>query len=194
MILKPFLKLFSIFNIHIFSISFPPNFFKNLLPIKVERELSVDSYLGNWSQVATSRTTKFFGTGIDFRNVSANYQLINQSNISVFNCGLNANKNYTSIKGYSYKKGYLETKRRVHFDGVKFDGSYWIVKLGPIKDGKYQYAIVSGPLTSWLGTRFSLYVLARDTQDYINNYEKEVLQWCRNNNFIFFWNEYVRTI
>jgi len=189
-----FFKLFSIFNIHIFNISISGNFLRNILPVKVEPEVELESYLGNWTQVATSRSTKLFGTGIDFRNVSANYQLINSNNISVFNCGVNGQKNYTSIKGYSYSKHKLSTKRKVHFEGVPMDGSYWIVKLGPIEKGQYQYAIVSGPLTPWFGTRFSLYVLARDSQDYLNNYESEVVEWCRDNNFIFFWNQYIRTI
>lgn len=189
-----FLKLFSIFNIHIFNISIPVNFLRNILPIKVEPEIKLESYLGNWTQVATSRSTKLFGTGINFRNVSADYQLLNSNNISVFNSGLDGEKNYTSIKGYSYCKDRLSTKRKVHFEGVPMDGSYWIVKLGPIKSGQYQYAIVSGPLTPWLGTRFSLYVLARDSQDYFNNYESEVVEWCQDNNFIFFWNQYIRTV
>ena len=189
-----FFKLFSVFNIHIFNISLPPNFFRNILPIKVEPEIDLNSYLGNWTQVATSRSTKLFGTGIDFRNVSADYQLLNNNNISVFNCGLDGQKNYTSIKGYSYSKNKLATKRKVSFEGVPMEGSYWIVKLGPIKNGQYQYAIVSGPLTSWLGTRFSLYVLARDSQDYLDNYESEVIDWCQDNNYIFFWNQYVSTI
>ena len=189
-----FLKIFSIFNIHIFNISISPNFFKNSIPIKVEEDINIDAYLGNWSQVATSLSTKLFGTGIKFRNVSADYQLINKNNISVVNCGLNDNKNYTSIHGYSYSEGTVDTKRKIHFEGVPFDGSYWIVKLGPIKDRQYQYSIVSGPLSPWLGTRFSLYVLSRNITDYIENYEKEVIKWCQDNNFIFFWNKYVQTI
>lgn len=189
-----FFKLFSIFNIHIFNISIPVNFLRNILPIRVEPTVELDSYLGNWTQVATSRSTKLFGTGIDFRNVSADYQLLNSDNISVFNCGLNEQNNYTSIKGYSYSQHRLSSKRKVHFEGVPREGSYWIVKLGPIKNGQYQYAIVSGPLTPWLGTRFSLYVLARDSQDYLNMYESEVIEWCQDNNFIFFWNQYIRTI
>lgn len=184
-----FLKLFSIFNI-----SVPVNFFRNILPIKVEPTIELDYYLGNWTQVATSRSTKLFGTGVDFRNVSADYQFLNTNNISIFNCGLNEHKNYTSIKGYSYSEDKLATKRKVHFEGVPMEGSYWIVKLGPVKNGQYQYAIVSGPLTPWVGTRFSLYVLARDTQDYLNTYESEVVDWCQDNNFIFFWNQYVRTV
>ena len=60
----------------------------------------------------------------------------------------------TSTSNYS-------TKRKVKFDGLFFEGSYWIVKLGQIKNDQYQYAIISGPLTSFVGTRFSLYVLAQ---------------------------------
>ena len=110
-----FFKLFSVFNIHIFNISLSPNFFRNILPIKVEPEIDLNSYLGNWTQVATSRSTKLFGTGIDFRNVSADYQLLNNNNISVFNCGLDGQKNYTSIKGYSYSKNKLANQAYQNF-------------------------------------------------------------------------------
>tara|TARA_E500000178_G_scaffold336956_1_gene375569 strand:- start:1367 stop:1837 length:471 start_codon:yes stop_codon:yes gene_type:complete len=150
-------------------------------------------YLGIWNQVATSRSTALLGTGVEFTNVTAEYKLLNNSDISVYNSGYTKNNTFTSIKGYSYIKGKSQTRRKLHFDGVPVDGNYWIVKLGPIHSNNYQYAIVSGPLTRFFGTRFSLYVLARNVEDYKNKYENEVKQWCKKNNFRFFWNKYIPT-
>ena len=67
------------------------------------------------------------------------------------------------------------------------------MKLGPIINDTYRYAVVSGALTKFFGTRFSLYVLARDRAEYNAKYEEEVKQWCKDNGFKFFWNRYIRT-
>ena len=100
----------------------------------------------------------------------------------------------TSIQGYSYANKNTPTKRKVHFQGVPVDGNYWIAKLGPIKNKQYQYAIVCGPIHPLFATRFSLYILARNKQDYIKKYENHVKKWCEDNFFIFYWNQYISTI
>jgi lipocalin len=176
-----------------FTIIYLPYIIKNWFPIKTEPNVDVKSYLGLWNQVATSRSSALLGTGIRFTNVTARYDILNNSDISVYNSGFNKNNNYTSIQGYSYVTGKSQTKRKLHFEGVPVDGNYWIVKLGPIKENKYRYAIVSGPLTPLFATRFSLYVLARNRKEYEENYEKDVKQWCQDNNFRFFWNKYIAT-
>ena len=66
------------------------------------------------------------------------------------------------------------------------DGNYWIVKLGPVNNEKYEYAIISGALNNWFGTRFSLYVLARNRNKYTKMYEEEVMKWCKSNNYKYF--------
>ena len=170
-----------------------PYVLRKMLPIQTEPNINVGSYLGLWSQVATSRSSALLGTGVRYTNVSAYYDLLNNSNIGVYNSGYDENNNFTSIHGYSYNDGDSQTKRKLHFDGVPVDGNYWIVKLGPIHESLYRYAIVSGALTSYFGTRFSLYVLARNREEYQTKYEKEVKQWCEDNNFVFFWNKYVPT-
>mgnify|MGYP001172195085 FL=1 len=170
-----------------------PYVIRNFLPIRTEKYLVLKSYLGKWNQVATSRSTALLGTGVKFTNVTTEYQAMNNSQISVYNSGYNQNNTFTSIYGYSYINGKSQTKRKLHFDGVPLDGNYWIVKLGPIHENTYRYAIVSGPLTRFFGTRFSLYVLARDINEYKQEYEAEVKQWCQKNNFRFFWNKYIPT-
>ena len=160
-------------------------------------DVDLDLYKGKWLQVATSRSTKLLGTGVDYKNVTAEYLCINNCSsnvISVFNEGINNNNKYTCIRGYSYcTNNSVPSKRKVVFEGVKFEGNYWIVKLGPVVDRKYDYAIVSGPISNLWGTRFSLYVLCRDKQRYIDNYENDVKQWCIDNGYIYWWNKYIET-
>lgn len=169
-----------------------------LKPIMTVQEINLDLYQGTWYQAATSRSTKLLGTGIDFKNVSAEYECINtcsNNNISVVNKGYNGKGEFTSIKGYSYcRNNSVPSKRKVVFNGVPFEGNYWIVKLGPVKDEKYDYAVISGPITSSFGTRFSLYVLCRNKKRYKEMYRKEVKNWCFNNGFKYWWNKYIETI
>lgn len=170
-----------------------PYVIRNFLPIRTEPFIILESYLGKWNQVATSRSTALLGTGVSFKNVTAEYDQVNTSDIHVYNSGYDKNNSFTSIRGYSYITGKSQTKRKLHFDGVPFDGNYWIVKLGPIHENRYRYAVVSGPISRFFGTRFSLYVLARDINEYQHKYESEVKQWCQKNNFRFFWNKYIPT-
>ena len=166
-------------------------------PIDTVTKIDLKMYTGKWHQVATSRSTKLLGTGVKFKNVSAEYLCINNCSsniISVLNQGINDKNNYTSINGFSYCENIsMPSKRKVVFEGVKFEGNYWIVKLGPIVNNQYDYAIVCGPLTNFFGTRFSLYVLCRDKKKYELEYEEDVKQWCNDNGFKFWWNKYIKT-
>ena len=56
---------------------FVPYVIKNWLPIKTEPKLEVQSYLGLWNQVATSRSSALLGTGVRFTNVTAFYDMLN---------------------------------------------------------------------------------------------------------------------
>ena len=192
------LRFVSFFHINIFNVELSPMFLKNMKPIDTVSTVEVSNYLGKWNQVATSRSTRLLGTGVKFSNVSAEYTLDDQGNgdnILVYNSGVNGRKEFTEINGYAYVdiRFNCTSKRKLHFDGVPFDGNYWIVKLGPIIEEQYQYAVVSGPVSGFFGTRFSLYVLARNRDEYKKKYEKEVKKWCKENNFVFFWNKYVPT-
>lgn len=172
-------------------------FFKNLTPIKTVDKIKLEKYVGKWHQVGTSRSTKLFGTGINFSNVTATYECIGPcetNNITVFNEGYNEKGEYVNIKGISYSLNKnTPSNRKVKFEGVPVVGSYWIVKLGPIKNNKYEYAIVSGPLSKYFGTRFSLYILCRNKEEFYKKYDSEVKEWCNNNGFIFSWNKYIKT-
>ena len=179
------------------SISFFNQINSILNPIKTEKNITIESYVGKWYQAATSKSTGLMGTGTNFTSVTAIYECIgncSNNNISVLNSGVNNRGEFVSIEGYSYcNKKSLPTKRKLKFYNLPFKGNYWIVKLGPIRNKKYDYAIVTGPINKFVGTRFSLYVLCRDIDYYKENYEREVKEWCGNNGFIFPWNKYVET-
>lgn len=49
-------------------------------------------------------------------------------------------------------------------------GNYWIIDLGPIKDGQYRYSVVTNALQT------QLYILVRDLEEFEAEYEKQVLR------------------
>ena len=80
------------------------SFLSFLKPIPVEDSLNIPAYLGTWYQVATSRSTKLLGTGVDYRNVTAEYDFslnehLGKGVITVFNSGIDSKGNYTTIRG-----------------------------------------------------------------------------------------------
>ena len=193
--IKPFILFFLLIQS---EANILKNTVKNIIePIMTEKNITLDYYTGKWHQVATSKSTGLMGTGTNFSSVTAIYECIgncSQNNISVHNAGINNEGKNVSIKGYSFCKNQKKPgRRKLKFYNLPFLGNYWIVKLGPIRNGKYDYSIVTGPLNRFLGTRFSLYVLCRDREYYEKNNEEEVREWCESNGFIFPWNKYIET-
>lgn len=172
-------------------------YLKNILPIKVEKNIDLDSYMGQWYQVASSPSTRLTGTNVIFSQVITVYHRINSiqntTNMSIIHYEYDLQKNFTLISGFSYSPyNSIPSKRVLQINGLPFERLQWIIKLGPILNNKYQYSIFSVPLTGLWGTRFSLYVLARNITEYQINYEKDVIEWCNNNGFIFPWNKYIK--
>jgi lipocalin len=54
--------------------------------------------------------------------------------------------------------------------GVGFEGTYWVLALGPVVDGKYEWSVVSDK------TGFFLFVLTRDVKNFKKKYDKNVLK------------------
>ena len=52
-----------------------------------------------------------------------------------------------------------------------------MIRLGPEKDGLYEYSVATDPL------KMGLYVLARDAETFRRNYEQEVLLFVREQGF-----------
>ena len=58
-----------------------------------------------------------------------------------------------------------------------------MLRLGPIVNGLYDFAIVSDQF------RVTLFVLARDVQRFESQYKADVLSWLSKNGFTDFWNK-----
>ena len=147
----------------------------NLLP-DVISEINVPSYLGHWKQVYQAPTNMIFqGYGTC---LTADYGLLDNGNITVLNSQLDKNHEIEQISGYGYYKNASEPgKLTVHLDGVPVDSPYWIVKLGEIVENQYQYTIITTP------SGISLWVLARDIDVFMKNYNTEVLDFLHQSNF-----------
>ena len=147
----------------------------NLLP-DVISEINVPSYLGHWKQVYQAPTNMIFqGYGTC---LTADYGLLDNGNITVLNSQLDKNHEIEQIGGYGYYKNASEPgKLTVHLDGVPVDSPYWIVKLGEIVENQYQYTIITTP------SGISLWVLARDIDVFMKNYNTEVEDFLHQSNF-----------
>jgi len=71
------------------------------------------------------------------------------------------------ITGYAYVPDATQPGQlNVHFDSTKQgDAPYWVLELGPVYEGKYDYAIVSDNLSAFL------FVLARDVKRFQARYD-----------------------
>jgi lipocalin len=132
--------------------------------------LDVGAYMGLW-----------FTTYIDewvasttFRNAycsTAKYTAQEDGTFAVHNA---ATKDSTtgeiqSIDGYAFIPDATEPgKLTLHLDGVPHDGTYWVAATGPIVNGQYAYSIVTD------STGVSLYVLARDVEQFAKLYDATV--------------------
>ena len=157
------------------SLSFVAN--SKLLPAVIS-EINVPSYLGHWTQVYQAPTNMIFqGYGTC---LTADYGLLDNGNISVLNAQLDENHNIEQISGYGYYKNASEPgKLTVHLDGVPVDSPYWIVKLGEIVENQYQYSIITTP------SGISLWVLTRDVDVFIKNYNTEVEDFLHQYDFTY---------
>ena len=131
------------------------------------QSIDLSKYLGLWYQVYGAPTNMLFqGYG---KCITAEYGLLEDGNVSVLNSQLNFKNELEQISGYAYYKNVSEPgKLTVHLDGTPVDAPYWIVSLGEIINEEYQYSIVTSP------SGISLWVLVRDIDFYLKNYDNEV--------------------
>lgn len=142
----------------------------------VVNELDVEKYLGNWYQIYGAPTNVIFqGYG---ECLTAEYGLLDNGDVSVLNSQINSNDELEQISGYAYYTNTSEPgKLSVHLDGVPVDSPYWVVKLGEELNGQYQYSIISVP------SGVSLWVLARNIEDFYDKYDEEVKEYLNENSF-----------
>ena len=142
----------------------------------VVSELDVEKYLGNWYQIYGAPTNVIFqGYG---ECLTAEYGLLDNGDVSVLNSQINSDYELEQISGYAYYTNTSEPgKLSVHLDGVPVDSPYWVVKLGEELNSQYQYSIISVP------SGVSLWVLARNIEDFYNKYDEEVKEYLNENSF-----------
>jgi len=91
--------------------------------------------------------------------VTADYGLLDDgSGISVLNAQnmWKVTGNISTIEGRAFAPNASEPGQlQVEFDAVPFPGSYWIVKLGLVENGQYQYSVVTD------SNGFTLFILVR---------------------------------
>ena len=139
-------------------------------------ELNVEKYVGKWYQVYEDNFDKTFqGAG---KCSTADYGIINSNNISVYNRQLTMTNEVNDISGFAYYKdgnsgGYLT----VQLDDL-VEAPYWVLELGPIVDGYYDYSIVSDNL------KLSLFVLTRNVDRFYKKYDTDVNISLENMGFI----------
>jgi len=134
---------------------------------KAVDNLDLEQYVGKWYQVYQDNFNKLFqGIG---RCATAEYNIVDTNNISVYNQQINKKNEYDSISGSAYYKdgdccGYLS----VTLDGAP-EAPYWVLELGPVVDGLYDYSIVSDDKA------LSLFVLTRNVENFYKLYDDDVL-------------------
>ncbi|CAH1786651.1 unnamed protein product [Owenia fusiformis] len=145
-------------------------------PATVDR-VEIPKYLGRWYQVYYNSNLRnsFLRNAVC---ITADYGAINATTISVLNSNriMTPNGPLDQIAGFGYKTD-TEGQLLVELSGVPLPAPYWILKLGPVLNGQYQYSIVSDPI------RFTLFVLARDPQDFAERYDREVLSYLEGEQF-----------
>merc|ERR1719450_255734 len=154
-------------------------FFPGTSPPTVSK-VDLDSYVGRWYQIYANKLVylTFERNGVC---QTADYNKLDDgSGITVVNSQNTGNPSgeITDISGTAVITNTEEPGQlTLQFDTVPFPGDYWIVKLGPVLDGEYQYSIVTTPNMS------QLFVIARDVESFKANYDDEVLAWLNEKGF-----------
>ena len=142
-------------------------------------DLDIPKYLGTWYQVYYDDFDKLFQNG---KCSTAEYSMGEDNIVQVLNKELDKDNKPQSISGIAYYKegdsgGYLTVKLENNIPAP-----YWVLQLGPIISNSYQYSIVSDD------KGISLFVLARNVDDFYKKYNEEVLQFINDNGFDKKWN------
>ena len=143
---------------------------------KAVDNLNITLYTGKWYQVYEDNFDKLFEHR--GRCATAEYHLLDDGNVSVYNEQLDPDDSVDSITGVAYYDegdccGYLT----VQLDDM-LPAPYWVLELGPIVDNEYQYSIVSDNLG------ISLFVLARNVSDFFMEYNNNVTKTLNDFGFV----------
>ena len=132
-------------------------------PIKY---VDLSMYSGRWYQVYEN----YFDITFQGKGTCsvADYTIIGDK-VGVLNSQIDKNGKLDQIGGNAfYEDNNSGGELSVKLDGVPRTAPYWIIELGPIVNNKYEYSIVSD------NKRITLFVLARNVEDFYNKYDDEV--------------------
>ncbi|XP_072023731.1 uncharacterized protein [Amphiura filiformis] len=165
-------------------------------PVTVS-SVDLPNYLGRWYQMYANRFV-FSTFERDNVCVTADYGLNLDGTVSVENnarLGSPESENSTVINGFAYMPDPKEpAKLAVIFPSVGGPpGEYWIIKLGPLEESYpsvplYQYAVVTD------SNRLTLFVLARNVQEFNARFKDEVLSFIEEEGFTRFYNAPKQTV
>jgi lipocalin len=149
-------------------------FFVNSLSKNTVETLDLEKYQGRWYQIYGNIYDQLFEKFASC--ITADYTLVPNGNVSVLNSQYEELNGIQQIEGYAYYSYNSDPKMypgelTVHLNGVPHDAPYWVYNLGPENmenNEYYDWAIVSDPL------KLSLFVLARDVNNYYEKYDSEV--------------------
>merc|ERR1712137_381810 len=150
----------------------------------------VDKYLGRWYQMyASASVVTLWEAGAVC--VTADYEKATDGSgtVTVLNSERINNGSVGTLKvihGYA-KLSNEPGKLTVHLEGVPLNAAYWVLKLGPVVNDLYEYAIVSDNL------RGTLFVLARDPDVFLRDYDAEVKTFLSDDGFTSFYNRPIST-
>ena len=139
-------------------------------------DLNVTQYLGKWIEVYGDLFDNTFQK--NGRCLTAEYQLIDDNTISVFNSEIDNKNNLQTISGVAYyESGNSGGQLTVKLEGTPKAAPYWVIELGPVVNGQYDYSIVSDD------KQISLFVLTRNETTFFNEYNELVLKHLNNFGF-----------
>lgn len=162
-------------------------FFFSVTAQNFSSSLDLEAYTGKWYQVYSDLFVQnAFEKGA--RCVKAFYELAEDEIIEIYNEQIAPNTKIQSITGYGYIPNATEPRKLKVVLQDKKEADYWIYDLSPIVDKKYQYAIVSDSY------KISLFVLARNVEDFYINYNDKVLDTLKEYGFTRIWNKPIQTI
>lgn len=137
--------------------------------------LNVTQYLGLWYQMYTDPFNAIF-EGNPYC-ATAKYGLNANGTVSVRN--IDRSGGYDGVRqeveGYAYQVDPTTYPGRlaVVFPFNPVPGPYWIIKLGPVVGGEYQYSVVSDDF------KLSLFVLTRDVKVFKAQYQTEIREYLQ---------------
>lgn len=154
--------------------------------------LSVTAYMGKWYQVYTS-LSPLLTFELGGRNTTAVYTETNVPGvIEVHNRNEPSYLPPQEIKGWAraspstqgifYVSLGAAAASRPENAVYKKPGNYWIIALGPIVQGSYQWSVVTN------SNRSQLYILCRNPDSFKKLYDKEVLEQVKIMGFTSTWN------